>query len=102
MKQQNGFTTFKVPQTTVVLQPVPQTSLTCDIVVSSVSLCFSLKQPTPSGSWSAEEKECGRGGQAIYGGIEGDTPEMGENRRAIAKRNEYDGTRGPVPQVLSN
>jgi len=61
-----------------------------------------LEQPTPSGFWSAEENEWSRGGQAIYGAIEGDTPEMGKNRRAIANRNESDGKRGPVPQVLSN
>lgn len=49
------------------------------------------------GKWDSK-----REGQAIYDGIKGDTPEMGNNRRAIARRNELDGRKGLVPQVLSN
>jgi hypothetical protein len=97
LTQRNGFTTVKAPQTTtVVLKPVPR------IHLHAVLSCFLLAQPTPSGFWSAEEEEWCREEQAIYGRIKGDTPEMGKNRRAIVKRNESDGKRGPVPQVLSN
>jgi hypothetical protein len=54
-----------------------------------------------SGFLVKSENDAGKG-QAIYGGIKGDTPEMGNNRRAIARRNELDGRNDLVPQVLSN
>jgi hypothetical protein len=61
-----------------------------------------MKQPTLSGFLGTSEAGVGKDKQAMYDGIKGDTPEMGKKRRAIAKRNELDGRRGLVPQVLSN
>jgi hypothetical protein len=54
-------------------------------------------ETTNTFTFSRNSRDWDREGQAIYDGIKRDTPEMGNNRRAIAKRNELDGRKDLVP-----